>query len=88
MKSCAPFNEPSCAVTLGELADVEVAFINRHGYGHTSHRIRSIFARIFGRCKIGVTNICAVGSVGSLVEDIQPGQLVVLSDIFGLHAGT
>ena len=69
-----PFGEPSCAVTLGELAGVEVAFINRHGYGHTlaPHQI-NFRANIWALQKIGVINICAVGSVGSLVEDIQSG---------------
>ena len=83
-----PFGEPSCAVTLGELAGVEVAFINRHGYGHTlaPHQI-NFRANIWALQKIGVTNICAVGSVGSLVEAIQPGQLVVLSDILDYTQG-
>ena len=83
-----PFGEPSCAVTLGELSGVEVAFINRHGYGHTlaPHQI-NFRANIWALQKIGVTNLCAVGSVGSLVEDIQPGQLVVLSDILDYTQG-
>lgn len=83
-----PFGEPSCAVTLGELAGVEVAFINRHGYGHTlaPHQI-NFRANIWAMQKIGVTNVCAVGSVGSLSEDIQPGQLVVLSDMLDYTQG-
>lgn len=83
-----PFGEPSCAVTLGELAGVEVAFINRHGYGHTlaPHQI-NFRANIWAMQKIGVTNVCAVGSVGSLREDIQPGQLVVLSDMLDYTQG-
>ena len=83
-----PFGEPSCAVTLGELAGVEIAFINRHGYGHTlaPHQI-NFRANIWAMQKVGVTNLCAVGSVGSLQEQILPGRLVVLSDILDYTQG-
>ena len=83
-----PFGETSCAITLGQLSGVEVAFINRHGYGHTlaPHQI-NYRANIWALQKIGVQTVCAVGSTGSFLESIQPGQLIVPNDILDYTQG-
>ena len=83
-----PFGETSCAITLGQLAGVDVAFLNRHGYGHTlaPHQI-NYRANIWALQKIGVQTVCAVGSTGSFLESIQPGQLIVPSDILDYTQG-
>ncbi|MBS1175233.1 MAG: S-methyl-5-thioinosine phosphorylase [Burkholderiaceae bacterium] len=83
-----PFGETSCAITLGQLAGVDVAFLNRHGYGHTlaPHQI-NYRANIWALQKIGVQTVCAVGSTGSFLESIQPGQLIVPHDILDYTQG-
>ena len=83
-----PFGETSCAITLGQLSGVEVAFVNRHGYGHTlaPHQI-NYRANIWALQKIGVQTVCAVGSTGSFLESIQPGQLIVPNDILDYTQG-
>ena len=83
-----PFGETSCAITFGQLAGVDVAFLNRHGYGHTlaPHQI-NYRANIWALQKIGAQTICAIGSTGSLSETLQPGQLIIPSDILDYTQG-
>lgn len=83
-----PFGEASCALTMGELAGVEVVFLNRHGYGHTlaPHQI-NYRANLWALQKLGVKQICAIGSTGSMVESIQPGQLVLPEDVIDYSHG-
>lgn len=83
-----PFGETSCALTFGCLGNSEVAFINRHGYGHTlaPHQI-NYRANIWALQKVGVKTICAVGSVGSLSQEVKPGELILVSDAIDYTAG-
>lgn len=83
-----PFGETSCALTMGELSGVEVVFLNRHGYGHTlaPHQI-NYRANLWALQKIGVRSICAIGSTGSMIEHIQPGQLVIPDDVIDYTSG-
>jgi 5'-methylthioadenosine phosphorylase len=83
-----PFGETSCALTIGELSGVEVVFLNRHGYGHTlaPHQI-NYRANLWALQKMGVDNICAIGSTGSMIEHIQPGQLVIPDDVIDYTSG-
>ena len=72
-----PYGAPSDSVFLGRLGDVGVAFLPRHGRGHTipPHRINSR-ANIWALRELGVERILAPSAVGSLSEEIRPGQLV------------
>ncbi len=83
-----PFGEASCAITFGQLAGVGVAFINRHGYGHTlaPHQI-NYRANIWALQNVGVQAVCAIGSTGSFSEAIQPGQIVIPEDILDYTQG-
>lgn len=83
-----PFGETSCALTIGELAGVEVVFLNRHGYGHTlaPHQI-NYRANVWALQKLGAQQICAIGSTGSMVESIQPGQLILPEDVIDYSNG-
>jgi 5'-methylthioadenosine phosphorylase len=55
-----------------------VAFVNRHGPGHSipPHLVNSR-ANIYALKRLGVTRIIAPGAVGSLKEDYKPGDLVI-----------
>jgi 5'-methylthioadenosine phosphorylase len=78
IKVRTPFGDPSGSYMVGELAGVKVAFLARHGKGHrilpTDINFR---ANIFGLKKLGVERILSVSAVGSMKENIQPGDIVL-----------
>jgi 5'-methylthioadenosine phosphorylase len=73
----SPFGEPSGPVTIGTLAGVRFTFIARHGEGHrlspTGINYRANID-VLKRC--GVTDLLAVSAIGSLREEMAPGQFV------------
>lgn len=73
-----PYGEPSGAVTFGQICGREVAFLARHGYGHTipPHEV-NYQANIWALCKRGVTRIVSVASVGCIRADLKPGDVVI-----------
>jgi len=77
-----PFGRPSEQILLGKLGKREIAFLNRHGKGHrlSPSDIPSA-ANIFALKKLGVTSIISSGAVGSLQEEINPGDLVVVDQV-------
>lgn len=77
-----PFGEPSCAVTFGELKGAEVAFIARHGYGHTipPHAV-NYRANIWALRAVGVDRVVSVASVGGIRSDFRPGTIAVPDQI-------
>jgi len=74
-----PFGDPSDALLLGKLDGVDVAFLPRHGRGHryAPHEI-NYRANIWALKSVGVKWIFSVSAVGSMREDIHPGELVVV----------
>ena len=72
-----PFGEPSSDFLTGEVHDIPVIFIPRHGLGHVLLPTEIPFrANIWGLKKLGVTHLISVGAVGSLKEEIIPGHMV------------
>lgn len=73
-----PYGEPSGAVTLGKLNDRNVAFIARHGYGHTipPHAV-NYRANLWALESLGVKRVVSVVSVGGIRADMKPGALAV-----------
>ena len=72
-----PFGKPSSDFLTGEVHDIPVVFIPRHGIGHVLLPTEIPFrANIWGLKKLGVTHLISVGAVGSLKEDIIPGHIV------------
>jgi 5'-methylthioadenosine phosphorylase len=73
-----PFGEPSDAIVLGMLEGKRVAFLARHGRGH---RILpgeiNYRANVYAMKLLGVERIISVSAVGSLMEDLQPGEFLV-----------
>ena len=77
-----PFGEPSDALVLGKLEDVQVVFLARHGRGHRiSPSDINYRANIYALKSLGVSRILSVSAVGSMKETIAPGD-VVLPDQF------
>ncbi len=73
-----PFGQPSDALLTGSLDGVGVAFLPRHGRGHSiiPTEVPSR-ANIYALKSLGVESIIAVNSVGSLQEKIKQGDLVI-----------
>jgi len=78
IKVKTPFGEPSEAIVLGTLEGKRVAFLARHGRGH---RILpgeiNYRANIYAMKLLGVERIISVSAVGSLQEDLRPGEFLV-----------
>ncbi|OEF96140.1 methylthioadenosine phosphorylase [Desulfuribacillus alkaliarsenatis] len=67
------------AVTIGSYEGKKVAFISRHGKGHTTppHKI-NYRANIEAIYKLQAKKIYATAAVGSLRKELKPGDLVIL----------
>jgi len=78
-----PFGEPSDAFVLGMLEGKRVAFLARHGRGH---RILpgeiNYRANVYAMKLLGVERIISVSAVGSLKEDLRPGEFLVADQFF------
>src|SRR5580704_9623645 len=73
-----PFGEPSDAIVLGMLEGKRVAFLARHGRGHRILPGEINFrANIYALKLLGAERIISVSAVGSLMEDLQPGEFLV-----------
>lgn len=78
VKVYTPYGKPSDFVTMGTFKSKRVAFIPRHGKGHQipPHNI-NFRANIWALKELGVKRILAPAAVGSLKEELKPGDLVV-----------
>ena len=77
-----PFGPPSGAIRIGALRGKRVAFVPRHGEGHTySPAALPYRANIFALKKLGVRFIIAVNATGSLREDYAPGHIITPDQI-------
>lgn len=71
------FGQPSSTLTLGEIGGVEVVILARHGKEHGIMPTKVNFlANIQALKNEGCTHILAATAVGSLREEIKPGNLV------------
>ena len=74
-----PFGAPSGPIVVGMLGNRQIAFISRHGPGHRFGPSDVPFAaNIFALKQLGVHSIIASGAVGSLRDEIAPGDLVIV----------
>lgn len=77
-----PFGEPSDAFVLGEVGDVPVAFLSRHGRGHRTPPSEVNFqANVWGFKRLGCDALLSASACGSMREEHRPGD-VVLPDQF------
>ena len=62
---------------------MKMVFLPRHGKGHhVSPSDINYRANIFGMKKLGVELIISVSAVGSMREDLHPGEIVVVDQFF------
>jgi 5'-methylthioadenosine phosphorylase len=74
-----PFGDPSDALIVGTLEGKRVAFLARHGRGHRFMPSELNFrANIYAMKLLGVQRIISVSAVGSLKEDLRPGEFLVV----------
>jgi len=73
-----PFGKPSAPVICGELAGVPVAFLPRHGRGHSIPPSSVNYrANIYALKSLGATTVIGVNAVGGMKEEHAPCSLVV-----------
>ncbi|MBZ0300339.1 MAG: S-methyl-5'-thioadenosine phosphorylase [Anaerolineae bacterium] len=78
-----PYGKPSADIVIGTLRGKRVAFLPRHGIGHTySPSVVPYRANIYALKSLGVRFIIAVNACGSLREDYAPGHIVVPDQLY------
>jgi 5'-methylthioadenosine phosphorylase len=83
-----PFGDPSDAFILGTLEGRRVAFLARHGRGHRILPTELNFrANIYAMKLLGVQRVISVSAVGSLQENLQPGQFLIPDQFFDSTKG-
>ena len=74
-----PFGKPSGPILMGKLGSARIAFLARHGAGHRYNpSVVPYAANIFALKKLGVTTLISSAAVGSLRQEIAPGNLVLV----------
>jgi 5'-methylthioadenosine phosphorylase len=83
-----PYGDPSGAITFGTIRGKPVAFLARHGYGHTipPHKV-NYRANMWALAQHKVEYIVAVASVGGIRPDLAPGTLAVPDQIIDYTHG-
>ncbi len=83
-----PFGKPSAPYVLGSLRGQRVAFLARHGKGHSILPSELNFrANIFGLKYLGAEWIVSASAVGSLQERYRPQDIVVPDQFFDQTRG-
>jgi 5'-methylthioadenosine phosphorylase len=78
-----PFGKPSAPVVVGTLAGKRVAFLARHGLGHTINPTEVNYrANIYALKSLGIPQIVSISACGSLREDYAPGHIVLPDQVF------
>lgn len=74
-----PFGNPSDAMIVGHLGDTKMVFLARHGRGHRilPHEI-NYRANLYAMKKMGAEWVVSLSAVGSMREDVRPGDLVIV----------
>ena len=74
-----PFGSPSSPLRKGRIGDSEAILLARHGRSHTIPPSQvNNRANLWALREAGVTHIISTTAVGSLREEIQPGELAIL----------
>ncbi|HYA87144.1 MAG TPA: S-methyl-5'-thioadenosine phosphorylase [Nitrospirota bacterium] len=85
LKITTPFGKPSDDYIVGTLHNKRVAFLPRHGRGHRMLPSDINYrANIYGMKKLGVERIISVSAVGSMKEEIKPGDIVIPDQFYDL----
>ncbi|MGH1460810.1 MAG: MTAP family purine nucleoside phosphorylase [Neptuniibacter sp.] len=78
-----PFGKPSAPVVKGQMGSRELLFLPRHGRSHELLPSEVNYrANIWALKKLGVTQVIGLSAVGSLQEEIAPGDLSLPDQYF------
>ncbi|MBW2380276.1 MAG: S-methyl-5'-thioadenosine phosphorylase [Deltaproteobacteria bacterium] len=79
LKMTTPFGAPSDAIIAGTIESTRLLFLPRHGRGHgiAPHKI-NYRANVLALKMAGAEQILSVSAVGSMQEDIHPGDMIVV----------
>lgn len=83
-----PFGKPSAPIIEGKISNKTVFFLPRHGTSHDllPHEV-NYQANIWALKKLGVTHLVGVSAVGSLQQDIAPGDIALPEQYFDFVKG-
>jgi len=83
-----PYGEPSEPLAFGTIRGAQIAFLARHGHGHTlpPHQV-NYRANLWALRDQGIDEIVAIASVGGVRGDLHPGDLVVPHQIIDYTFG-
>jgi 5'-methylthioadenosine phosphorylase len=74
-----PFGPPSAPIVCGRIEQTQLLFLARHGVGHRlTPSVVNYRANIFALKALGAELVISISAVGSMREDIHPGQFVVV----------
>lgn len=78
-KITTPYGEPSSPLMIGEYQGKKIAFLARHGLGHTlpPHKI-NYRANLWALKELGVDRIFGPCAVGSLQPAVEPGHFLII----------
>ena len=83
-----PFGNPSAPILIGKMGAQEVCFLPRHGENHQYLPSEINFrANLWALKEMGVRGVVSVSATGSLVEEIAPGELSLVSQYFDWTKG-
>ena len=83
VRAVTPYGQPSDAIQLVRAGGRRVAFLPRHGRGHSlpPHRI-NYRANLFALRSLGVERVVGACTVGGLRAELKPGSVVVCDQLF------
>jgi 5'-methylthioadenosine phosphorylase len=74
-----PWGAPSDELLCGDIDGVELVFLPRHGRGHVQTPSSvNVRANIDALKRLGCTDVLALSAVGSLREELPPGDFVIV----------
>ncbi|XP_049751389.1 S-methyl-5'-thioadenosine phosphorylase isoform X8 [Elephas maximus indicus] len=74
-----PFGKPSDALILGKIKNVDCVLLARHGRQHTIMPSKVNYqANIWALKEEGCTHVIVTTACGSLREEVQPGDIVII----------
>jgi 5'-methylthioadenosine phosphorylase len=77
-----PYGKTSSPITVGKLDGIRLCFLARHGIGHIYNPSEVPYrANIWALKSLGVRFIISISAVGSLREEIAPGDFVVIDNL-------
>ena len=78
-----PFGKPSAPIVTGTLEGMPVAFLARHGIGHSLTPTEVPYrANIYALKSLGAQRVVSISACGSLQEELAPGHIVIPDQIY------